>query len=140
MFKLFTLEGATKMIPVVDARLQELQAAIDDLKAAQARMDERRSDSVEAYNARQEFAFLVRSVHDARVAVQSLGVQVPDLGTGVVEFPSRVGGEVVHLVWERGDDMITHYHRLTGDDEPRPLDSAPAALASDPRATHGGSA
>ena len=140
MFKLFTLEGATRMIPVVDARLQELQAAIADLEVAQAHMDGLRPDSVEAYNARQEFAFLVRSVHDARAAVQNLGVQVPDLGTGVVEFPSRVGGEVVHLVWERGDDMITHYHRLTADDEPRPLAAAPGALATDPLATQGGSA
>lgn len=122
MFKLFTLEGATKMIPVVDARLQDLQEAIADLRRAQAEARQLRAGTLEALNAQTELGFLLRRVHDARVEVQRLGVQVPDIATGVVEFPSRVGGEVVHLVWERGRDGITHYHRLTGDEEPLRLD------------------
>jgi hypothetical protein len=124
VFKLFTLEGATRMLPVVDARLQELQDAIRDLHDAQEHATGRRVDGVEAQAIRQELAFLVRAAHDARREVERLGVQVEDLGTGVVEFPARVGGEVVHLVWERGHDAITHYHRLTGDATPRPLDDA----------------
>lgn len=124
MFKLFTLEGATRMLPVVDARLQELQDALDALRETQGRAAGARVDGVEAQALRQELAFLVRAAHDARREVQRLGVQVEDLGTGVVEFPARVGGEVVHLVWERGHDAITHYHRLTGDATPRPLDGA----------------
>ena len=123
MFKLFTLEGATRMIPVVDARLQELQEAIAELKRTQTEARGLRSGSIDALNTRQELAFLLRRVHDARVEVQRLGVQVPDIATGVVEFPSRVGGEVVHLVWERGHRGITHYHRLTGDEESLRLDA-----------------
>ena len=124
MFKLFTLEGATRMLPVVDARLRELQDAIGDLHEAQESATGRRIDGIEAQAVRQELAFLVRAVHDARREVERLGVQVDDLGSGVVEFPARVGGEVVHLVWQRGRDAITHYHRLTGDAAPRPLGDA----------------
>lgn len=122
MFKLFTLEGATKMIPIVDERLHELQSAVDEFQRAQAEVRDLPSGSAEILNARQEFAFLVRAVHDARREVERLGVQVSDVATGVVEFPSRVHGEVVHLVWEPGREAITHYHRLTGDDAPRPLE------------------
>lgn len=121
MFKLFTLEGATKMIPIVDARLQDLQSAIADLQHARSAARGHGGDPVETLNARQELAFLFRAVHDARREVERLGVQVPDVQTGVVEFPSRLGGEVVHLVWEPGHDAITHFHRLTGSDEVRPL-------------------
>lgn len=128
MFKLFTLEGAHRMIPVVDARLHELQAAIADLQEAQSKLDDLSIGTVEMLNARQELAFLVRAVHDARKEVERLGVQVPDIGRGVVEFPSRVGGEVVHLVWEPGRDVITHYHRLTGDEDERPLERLPRSL------------
>lgn len=134
MFKLFTLEGATKMIPIVDARLHELQTAIADLQRTQVELKALPAGSVETLNARQELGFLVRSVHDARRAVESLGVQVPDIDRGVVEFPSRVGGEVVHLVWEPGREAITHYHRLTGGEEERSLEPLPHPVERERRA------
>jgi hypothetical protein len=122
VFKLFTLEGATRMLPLVEDRLQEFEDALRELHEAQQRHAQAEPSPVEAQAARQELAFLVRATHDARREVERLGVHVPDLETGVVEFPSRMGGEVVHLVWDRGEDAITRYHRLTGDDSPRPLD------------------
>lgn len=124
MFKLFSLEGATRMLPIVDARLAELQLALSDLEEVQARALNVRQGSVEALSIRQELAFVLNAAHGARREVERLGVQVPDLSTGVVEFPSRVDGEVVHLVWHRGQDAITAYHRLTGDDATRPLADA----------------
>lgn len=130
MFKLFTLEGATRLLPVVDDRLQELQTAIHELHEAQERLSEADLSPVEAQAARQELAFLLRASRDARREVERLGVQVPDLDTGVVEFPSHIGGEVVHLVWERGDDAITRYHRLTGDERPRLLETAPSPAST----------
>jgi len=121
VFKLFTLEGATRMLPTVDARLAELQRALSDLEEVQAQVGAARPNTVQALSARQELAFVLNAAHDARRDVERLGVQVPDLSTGVVEFPSRVDGEVVHLVWQRGQDAITAYHRLTGDEATRPL-------------------
>ena len=128
MFKLFTLQGANRMLPDVDAHLTTLQHAVRDLEEAQGRARTVRSGSFEALALRQELAFLVRAVHDAKRDLAALGVMVPDVGRGVVEFPCRLGGEVVHLVWERGQDAITHYHRLTGDDARRRVpDGADAA-------------
>jgi hypothetical protein len=130
VFKLFTLEGATRMLPLVEERLQAFEDAVRELHEAQERLVGAETTGVEAQAARQEQAFLVRATHDARREVERLGVEVPDLETGVVEFPSRLGGEVVHLVWERGDHAITRYHRLTGDESPRPLEpAAPPASA-----------
>jgi len=127
VFKLFTLQGANRMLPDVDARLTTLQQAVHDLEATQGLARAVRSGSAEALALRQELAFLVRAVHDAKHELAALGVMVPDVGRGVVEFPCRLGGEVVHLVWERGQDAITHYHRLTGDDARRPVPGAPDA-------------
>lgn len=121
MFKLFTLQGATRLLPEVDSRLETLLRAIRDLEEAQARARGMRWGTPEAWGTREELAFLLRSVRDARSELASLGVQIPNLEAGIVEFPSRVDGEVVHLVWERGQDAITRYHRLTGSAEPLPL-------------------
>lgn len=121
MFKLFTLAGANEMLTTVDARLQTLQDAREALQTAQDAYRNVKPGTAEAFAAHQDLAFLVRAVHDARRDVAQLGVQVPDLDAGIVEFPARIGGEVVHLVWQRGDTAIHAYHRLTGDATTRPL-------------------
>lgn len=121
MHKLFTLERAKRMLPDVDARLRTLQDAIGDLEEAQARHGGQESATPEGMAARQELAFLVSAVHDARKHLADLGVMVPDVRRGVVEFPARLGGEVVHLVWEPGQTSITHYHRLMGSADPLPV-------------------
>ena len=139
VFKLFTLEGATRMLPIVDARLAELQRALRDLEEVQAHVENVRPGTAEALSVRQELAFVLNAAHAARRDVERLGVQVPDLSTGVVEFPSRVGGEVVHLVWHRGQDAITAYHRLTGDEATRPLADV-AGDGDDPQVRGTGSA
>jgi hypothetical protein len=133
VFKLFSLEGATRMLPIVDARLAELQLALSDLEEVQARTTNVRQGSAEALSVRQELAFVLNAAHGARREVERLGVQVHDLSTGVVEFPSRVDGEVVHLVWHRGQDAITAYHRLTEDDETRPLAHATSSADESPK-------
>ncbi len=122
MFKLFTVETANDLLDAVEARLTALETAVHDLREAHARAREGRQDPAEALALRAEIGFLAGAARDARRELERLGVQVPDLEAGVVEFPARVGGEIVHLVWERGEDTVTRYHRLTGDEATYPLD------------------
>jgi hypothetical protein len=43
-----------------------------------------------------------------------LGVQVKDLDTGLVDFPSFRDGEEVLLCWQLGEDEIAWWHTLDG--------------------------
>ena len=43
-----------------------------------------------------------------------LGVQVKDLDTGLVDFPSLREGEEVLLCWQLGEDEIGWWHTLEG--------------------------
>ena len=43
-----------------------------------------------------------------------LGVQVKDLDTGLVDFPSYRDGEEVLLCWHLGEDEIAWWHTLDG--------------------------
>jgi hypothetical protein len=43
-----------------------------------------------------------------------LGVQVKDLDTGLVDFPSLRDGEEVLLCWQLGEDEIGWWHTLEG--------------------------
>ena len=44
--------------------------------------------------------------------LQELGVQVKDLDSGLVDFPSSRDGEQVLLCWRLGEDEIAFWHGL----------------------------
>jgi hypothetical protein len=46
--------------------------------------------------------------------IQALGVQVKDLETGLLDFPSLRDGEEVLLCWQLGEDEIRYWHTLEG--------------------------
>jgi hypothetical protein len=116
MIKLFTLERATTLLPVVEARIAALQVAVHDTAALRAATAAVRPGSVTARNLMQEMTFVVNAAHDAKAELDRLGVVVTDLEAGQVAFPAQVGGELVSLTWRRGDDAITHYRRIVGDE------------------------
>lgn len=121
MYKLFTLEEATNLIPVVDRHLADLQAAVHDMLELRQQLQSAPPASVTAHNAVQEINFLLASIHGTKADLDRLGVHLNDVEQGVVEFPARLGAEVICFTWERGQDAITHYHHLSGDTSPRPL-------------------
>ena len=123
LYKLFTIQEATSLIPTVDGLLTEMQGVATDLAAVRARLGEVKPFSVEARNAEQEFHFLLTQLHQAKARLDELGVFVKDFETGVVEFPTQLHGEVVCLAWEKGQEQITHYHRF-GEESAKPLPQA----------------
>lgn len=121
MYRLFTLEEATSLIPVVDQTLREMQSAVKDtleLRDTYART----KGSVQARNLAEEINFLLRSIQENKLILDRMGVYIKDIDTGLVDFPSQLGAEVVYLCWEQGQDAITHYHRLNeGESARHPL-------------------
>jgi hypothetical protein len=47
---------------------------------------------------------------DAIAEIDSIGVQVKDLGIGLLDFPCEVEGQVILLCWKLGEKSITHWH------------------------------
>lgn len=129
MFKLFTLTEATRLLPVIEGHVAAIQRASQDATALKQRLDvlgaqaaaRRAPMGVESQNLMQELSFLASCAHDAKAELDRLGVELTDVEGGAVAIPASVGGEVVALTWARGQDEITHYRRLTGDADPRPL-------------------
>lgn len=120
MYRLFTVQEATDIIPTVDELLGELQAAVKDLGEVREHVATVRPFSIEARNAAQEAGFLLSQIHSSKAELDRLGVHVTDVEAGVVDFPSQLGPEIVCLSWERGQDGITRYHKL-GERATKPL-------------------
>lgn len=123
--KLFTLDQATRLLPVVDTHVSALQDAARDVVALRRDVAAGRSGSVATRNLLQELSFVVGAAHDAKAELDRLGVEVTDLEHGVVGFPAQVDGELVSLTWRRGQPRITHYRRLS--DRPGPEAEVPLA-------------
>jgi len=122
--RLFSEGEANVLIPQLEeifllldpklARLRELKELVEDseayygedLTAAPARDRESYADLL------QEQSDLDRSVQADIDAVLALGCEVKDVHRGLVDFPARIGNEVVYLCWQRGEDRIAWWHTL----------------------------
>ena len=61
-----------------------------------------------------EWQHLTRSLEEAVGALRAEGIEVKDLGSGLVDFYGMEGGELVFLCWQRGESVVGFYHPLTG--------------------------
>jgi hypothetical protein len=67
-------------------------------------------------------------------ALRNEGIEVKDLGSGLVDFYGVVDQEVVFLCWRLGESEVGHYHRLDGGFRTRqPLGGRPRDAAPDAR-------
>ena len=112
MYKLFTVQEANNLIPVVNQKLSEMQSAIRDILALREALQPMNALGLEAQQTAEEIKFLLGVVQQEKLELDSLGVHLQDVETGLVDFPSRLGAEVIYLCWEQGKDAVTHYHRL----------------------------
>ena len=124
--RLFTEEEANALLPQLEkifllldpklARLRELKDLVEDSEAyyGEGLTSAPASDRESYADLLQEQADLDRSVQADVDAVLAFGCEVKDLHRGLVDFPARIGNEVVYLCWQRGEDRIGWWHTLGG--------------------------
>ncbi|MCI4336485.1 MAG: DUF2203 domain-containing protein [Thermoplasmata archaeon] len=61
-----------------------------------------------------EWQGLSRRLEEAVAGMQAEGIEIKDLESGLVDFYALIGGEVVFLCWQRGEESIGYFHPLTG--------------------------
>jgi hypothetical protein len=61
-----------------------------------------------------EWRHLSRRLEESVGALRAEGIEVKDLGTGLVDFYGIQDGELVFLCWQRGEPEVGFYHALTG--------------------------
>jgi hypothetical protein len=120
MDELFTLKSARRILPEVRARLGEAMRAHADLESVRAEIREfaarvQEMGGMELHgevsghwhrNLRRAEAMLQSSFE----SLAALGVQVKDLETGLVDFPTVYRGRDVLLCWKMGEPDIAWWH------------------------------
>jgi len=116
----FTLEEAQGLLPVLESRLKcalESRKLIETIDGEFQELSHRifleggvllRVGQWSARKTEREKA--MQAVRDSLAEIDAIGVQVKDLDIGLLDFPCRVGDQVILLCWKLGEARITHWH------------------------------
>jgi len=108
MTRHFTLEQAQALLPSVRLQLETAIAARSALEETQTQ--EQEGDDTSRQRAESSLAAL----EEALTNILELGIQVKDLDTGLLDFPSLYKGREVLLCWRLGEPGIGHWHEMEG--------------------------
>jgi hypothetical protein len=131
--KTFTLEEAQSLLPVVESLLkraidgkqsaEEVEAGLNDLARRIYLSGGMRVDTSAVAKQRAEIEAHLQRVRESITEIDSIGVQVKDLGAGLLDFPCRIDDQVVLLCWRMGEPTIEHWHTVdSGFQDRQPVD------------------
>ncbi len=110
--KRFTVDEANRILPLLREEIVLIQDRMKWLSENPPRLDY----VVEQYRIpsdspvpRDYFTSLLL-LRRALGRLEALGCQLKDVGKGLVDFPSRLGGKEVLLCWSLGEESVSYYH------------------------------
>jgi hypothetical protein len=116
----FTLAEAQDLLPVLQGLLRKASEAKSRADVIDERFQDINKrvllhgglllDIVPLAKLRAERDKLQQTITDTVAEINALGVQVKDLGIGLLDFPCVVEGKVVLLCWKLGEHTIGHWH------------------------------
>ena len=111
-FRVFTLIEARSLIPMLRRLLGRMRQSRDRLLDLRVEIDLARENA--RYGGGSPFGPLylkyMLEFTEAIQEIQALGVQVKDLGKGLVDFPYEYEGRIVFLCWKPDEDEINWWH------------------------------
>ncbi|MGA7829677.1 MAG: DUF2203 domain-containing protein [Terracidiphilus sp.] len=131
--KTFTLDEAQSLLPVLESLLKRAidgKRAAEEVNSALAELVRRiyisggmrvNAEGIAAQRA--ELESHLQRVRESVAEIDSIGVQVKDLETGLLDFPCRLEDQIVLLCWRMGEPSIEHWHTTdTGFRDRQPVD------------------
>ncbi len=124
--KMLTPEEANALLPRVRLTLKSLREQRSVVLRTQAQIEieemtgtdpnQQLSPAAQAAITKlmEAFHYQTRQFEDKLEDLFQLGAHLKDLDTGLVDFYSRRGQEVVFLCWKEGEAEIRHWHSLQG--------------------------
>lgn len=120
--KTFTLDEAQSLLPVLESLMRraiEGKRSAEETESNLAGLAQRiylsggmRVDATSVARQRAEMEADLKRVRESIAEIDSIGVQVKDLESGLLDFPCRLDEEVVLLCWRMGESSIDHWHTM----------------------------
>lgn len=114
--KLFTVEEANELIPVVRPKLEKIRSRYEQIAAfrepakAAAASAEFGGGGMESGS---QYVKILYDIGKLTLEINELGIQMKDYLRGLIDFPCWRDGRVVLLCWQLGeDDEIQWWHEV----------------------------
>jgi hypothetical protein len=120
--KTFTLDEAQSLLPVLESLLKRAIAGKQEAEQVEEKLSElsrriylsggMKVDVATVVRQRAEMDGHLERVRETLSEIDSIGVQVKDLDSGLLDFPFKLDDSVVLLCWRMGESSIEHWHTL----------------------------
>ena len=109
--KLFTVAQVNEMLPRVERLILALRDRVVWMQGQPRQVTFMLPDQqvVNESPVEPEYFKTLLTIRKMLQEVDGLGVQVKDLGSGLVDFPSRLHGRDVLLCWQLGEGKVSFY-------------------------------
>ena len=118
----FTFDEAQTLLPILEGLLRAAVDSKQTIESVDAQFEDLKQrifvnggmsvDVISLARRRAEKDKAVQRAKDTLAEIDSIGVQVKDLDTGLLDFPCVVEDQVILLCWKMGEKGITHWHGL----------------------------
>src|SRR5579863_231187 len=116
----FTLDEAQSLLPILESLLRTAMSAKTVMEEVDAELQALHHriflnggmfpDIVPLARRKSERGKAEQRAKDALAEIDSIGVQVKDLGIGLLDFPCEAERQIILLCWKLGEKSITHWH------------------------------
>jgi hypothetical protein len=120
--KTFSLDEAQSLLPVLESLLkraiegkrnaEEKETALQELRQRIFLSGGMQVNVISVTRQRAEIEKFVQQAKDAVEEIDSIGVQVKDVDTGLLDFPCVLDSEIVLLCWKMGESRIDYWHTV----------------------------
>ena len=117
--RLFTLDEALALLPVVKQLIAEIQAAKGDLETRSAELERLTALSggnghhaADISSTREQLQKSAERLQALMSELDGLGVELKGIDDGLVDFPSRREGRTVYLCWRADEETIEYWHDI----------------------------
>ena len=114
--KLFTLDEANDLLPLVRPKLERLQAHYGKIEFFRESAKLAASAAQNGGGGMESGSHYVKSLYEVgklTTEFHELGIQLKDYSRGLIDFPTMRGGQMVLLCWQLGEgDEIEWWHEV----------------------------
>ncbi|HEV3473391.1 MAG TPA: DUF2203 domain-containing protein [Actinomycetota bacterium] len=119
--KLYTVADANALLPHLAPTLVELRAKFEEAVQIRAKVA-----GIAATNGwsptREDWSRTLARVGELMDRIQEWELQLRDVSTGLIDFPTVIGGDPAWLCWRLGEEEVAYWHPVDeGFDSRRPL-------------------
>lgn len=106
----FSRAEADALLPQIAPALTELRERFSDAEEIRAKIVAAASTNGGS-GAREEWDRVLARVQELLERILGWGIELRDIETGLIDFPTIIDGEEAFLCWKLGEPNVAHWHR-----------------------------